>query len=249
MADQRMDVRKLLLEAVAIVASILVAFAIDSSWDEFQEDKQRQYALNALRADIAVTYQGAVFHKGYEEDKVSKLLSLLDVTNRPTDEMEVEEFVGLIRDAIEFSTYLPPTGAMDSLVGSGELNNLLGAELRADLAEYQKDLESMYRTQRWGLAFVNEELTAYLGERVPLVIFGFSGEDYRETFDSYYSEDEVAVYARELAGALEFQNLIHTRLLIAGLLRMKTGRLLERIEGICTRLRAECSPDEYFGQH
>lgn len=243
MADQRIDIRKLLLEAVAIVAGILIAFAIDSRWDEFQEDKQRQYAVNALRADIADAYRGVVFHKGYEEDKASKLLRLLDITNRPTDEMDVEEFVGLIRNAIEFSTYLPPTGAMDSLVGSGELNNLLGAELRADLAKYQKDLESMYRTQRWGLAFVNEELTAYLGESVPLVIFGFSGEGYRETFDSYYSKDEIAVYASELAGALKFQNLMHTRLLIADLLKMKTGLLLERIEGICTRLSAECSPD------
>ena len=242
MADQRIDVRRLLLEALAIVASILIAFAIDSRWDEFQENRQRQYALNALRADIAVTYQGVTFYKGEQEDKVSKLLRLLDVTNQPADEMEVEEFVGLVRNAIEFSTYLPPTGAMDSLVGSGELNNLLGAELRADLAKYQKDLESMYRTQRWGLAFVNEELTPYLGERVPLVIFGFSGEDYREIFDSYYSKDEVTVYASELAGALKFQNLIHTRLLIADLLTMKTGVLLEQVEGICTRLSAECSP-------
>lgn len=242
MADQRIDVGRLLLEAMAIVASILIAFAIDSRWDEFQENRQRQYALNALRADIGVTYRGVTFYKGHQEDKVSKLLRLLDVTNRPTDEMDVEEFVGSIRNAIEFSTYLPPTGAMDSLVGSGELNNLLGAELRADLAKYQKDLESMYRTQRWGLAFVNEELTAYLGERVPLVIFGFSNEGYRETFDSYYSKDEVAVYASELAGALEFQNLIHTRLLIAGLLKMKTEVLLEQIEEICARVSAECSP-------
>ena len=158
MADRRIDVGRLLLEAMAIVASILIAFAIDSRWDEFQENRQRHYARNALRADIGVTYRGVTFYKGHQEDKVSKLLRLLDVTNRPTDEMDVEEFVGSIRNAIEFSTYLPPTGAMDSLVGSGELNNLLGAELRADLAKYQKDLESMYRTQRWGLAFVNEEI-------------------------------------------------------------------------------------------
>lgn len=240
MANQRSDLRKLLLEGVAIIASILIAFAIDSSWDDFQENKKREYALNALKADISDAYRGATYHQGFHKDKESKLLRLIEITNRPADEMNVTEFVGLVRDAIEFSTYLPPTGAMDSLVGSGDLNNLLDADIRSDLASYQKDLESLYRTQRWGLDFVNQELTSFLGSKVPLVIFGYSNQDLRPVFDSYYSEEQVAVYAREVAGSLEYQNLIHTRLLIAGLLERKVRLLVERIEVICAQLETEC---------
>lgn len=241
MTNQRINIRKLLLEGVAIVASILVAFAIDSSWDDFQEDRQRKHALNSLIADITQTYAGLTYHQGIEKDKELKLVRLLEIMNRPGTEMDVEEFVSLVRDAIAFSTYLPPTGAMDSLVGSGQLNSLLRNELRSDLATYQKSLESLFRTQRWGLAFVNEELVPFLGKRVPLVIFGYSGDrDLREVFDSYQSNGQIAVYARELAESLEFQNLIHTRLIAAGLLEMKIGGLIEEVAALCARLEAEC---------
>lgn len=241
MANQRINFNKLLLEGMAIIASILIAFAIDSSWDDFQENKKREYALNALRSDISDTSRGLVFHQGFHEKKVSNMLRLLEITNRPTNEMNVEEFVGLGREAIYFSTYLPPTGAIDSLIGSGDLNNLLDAQLRSDLVAYQKDLESLYRTQRWGLAFVNEDLTSFLRNKVPLVIFGFIDQDLRDDFDLFYTDDQIAVYAHELAGSLEFQNLIHTRLLIADLLEVKVRNLAEQIKEICARLTIECS--------
>ena len=244
MADQEMNLRKLLLEGVAIVASILIAFAIDSSWDEYQENKKREHALGALRSEFQVTYAGVVSTRNYHKQEQEQLLQLLDLTRERPVDLNAEEAIQLVRSAILFTTYLPPTGALDSLIGSGDLNSILPAELRSNLVQFQKLLESLYRTQSWGLAFVNEELTIYLGERVPLVIFGFSNEEHREKFSSYYSKEEAAVYARELMGSLEFQNLIHTRLLIAGLLENKTGLLAEDAGIICEMLGAECSASE-----
>ncbi len=240
MTGLKADLRKLLLEAAAIVASILIAFAIDSSWDEFQEDKQRDYALAALRTEFQDTHAGALSTRNFHEEEQVRLLRLLELTQQPPEDLDVEEFVQLVQGAIVFSTFLPPTGAMDSLVGSGDLNSLLEPELRSELAQFQKDLESMYRTQQWGLAFVNEELTTYLGKRVPLVVFGFSRGELREIFSTYYSEAEVEVYARKLLGSLEFQNLIHTRLLVSDLLEMKAGHLVKQAGIICIRLSAEC---------
>ncbi|QFU75130.1 hypothetical protein EY643_05405 [Halioglobus maricola] len=244
MADQEINLRKLLLEGVAIVASILIAFGIDSSWEEFQENKKREHALSALRSEFQATYAGAMSTRDYHKQEQEQLLQLLKLTREGPADLDAEEAIQLVQSAILFTTYLPPTGALDSLIGSGDLNSLLPAELRSNLVQFQKLLESLYRTQSWGLAFVNEELTIYLGERVPLVVFGFSDEQHRKKWSDYYSKEETAVYARELMGSLEFQNLIHTRLLIAALLENKTGLLAEDAGIICEMLGTECSTSE-----
>ncbi len=243
MAGQYTDTRKLLLEAVAIVASILVAFAIDSAWDEYQEDKQRQYALGALRSDFERTHAGASSTAQFHKDEVARLQRLIELTSQPAQRVDQKEFVKLVQTAHSFSTFLPPTGAMDSLVGSGDLNVLLEPELRAMLARFEKILESMHRTQQWGLIFVNEQLTPFLSKKVPLAVFGFGRGDVRVGSGVTYSDAEVKTYAEELLDSLEFQNLVHTRLLAADLLAMKTELLAEHAAMVCEELGAKCLND------
>jgi hypothetical protein len=236
------DSRKLLLEGAAIVASILIAFAIDSSWDEFQETKQRQHVIAALHSDFQLTYAGAISTAQFHRNEKERLLRLLELLQLPPERVDLEEFVQLVQNAHSFSTYLPPTGAMDSLVSSGDLNLLLEPELRALLASFQKRLESMYRTQQWGLVFVNEQLTPFLSKKVPLVVFGYSGQDVKESLLAYYTEPEIEGYATELLESLEFENLLHTRLLAAELLAMKTEALAEEATRVCALAGFECLP-------
>ena len=44
--------RRLTLEAVVIIASILAAFAIDTWWDGRQEDRRQEALLRAIASDV-----------------------------------------------------------------------------------------------------------------------------------------------------------------------------------------------------
>ena len=52
MDQPRLPVRRFLVEGVVIVLSILLAFGIDASWDEFQESRKRSALIAGLTSDF-----------------------------------------------------------------------------------------------------------------------------------------------------------------------------------------------------
>ena len=52
---QNIPWKRTAVEAAAIVASILLAFAIDAGWQEYVEDQREREVLNALLDDFETT--------------------------------------------------------------------------------------------------------------------------------------------------------------------------------------------------
>ncbi len=52
---QNIPWKRIAVEATAIVASILLAFAIDAGWQEYVEDQREREVLNALLDDFETT--------------------------------------------------------------------------------------------------------------------------------------------------------------------------------------------------
>ena len=126
--------RSLAIEALVIVGSILLAFAIDAWWDEREQTERREAVLGSLRSDIALARA--------DMDRVLPLsvrsLNGLAELQRLSDEGPIPEALWpkadtLLAYGFGAGSFDPPMGTIDALISSGELQLLQDPELTAEL--------------------------------------------------------------------------------------------------------------------
>lgn len=130
------EARRLVREGVAIVLSILLAFAIDAWWDARQERAEELQILEALREDflanraeaagtIAVHERGGALIAAAHARMPSEAAAL------PPDS------IGATLNALaQPRTFDPVRGTLDALIGSGRLDLIRDAELRRALTVF-----------------------------------------------------------------------------------------------------------------
>ena len=129
-------VRRRIGEAVAIVASILTAFAIDAWWDGTQEDRRAEAHVEALSSEFEMVE--------LELDRASRELEgALEATAQlalrvspdpvwmPADSLGRLLIQSLTVNAVEI-----PSGALSAILASGELSTLTDPELQRALAAW-----------------------------------------------------------------------------------------------------------------
>ncbi len=226
-------------EALAIIFSILVAFAIDSAWDRHQERQEVDAALEALYADFSATAAG--LEVSIEQIR-SDIADYLDILSLPLEDLErrdPRELTQLVQRSVVVSTFLPPTVSLDTLVASGRLNIIDDLGLRNALVAYRSSVESLNRTQAWILEFSNTQYIPYLRTKVPMTTFGWNGPV--ETVEEQLvgpnlSEDELRHYLGELFGDMQFLNLVQNRLMGARLTDLKLRLLVQDVGRVCDKL-------------
>ena len=136
-----MSWKRLSIEAGAIVLSILLAFAIDASWDERQERLEERGILEALQRDFLRNQQALIqvvaLHEVHEE-RVSRLgrMSREGVLALSPD--SVGAFVASLAAP---ATFDPERGTVDALIGAGKLGLLRDPNLREALTRFLNAME------------------------------------------------------------------------------------------------------------
>ena len=126
--------RALLLESVIVVISILIAFALDASWDRLQASRALDEEMSAIADELAANRQ-SIEHQWQLVGRVVSALDMLlgAMDARPTDETLT------VPDTIAWLSQRTPTvdvsfGAIDALISSGRLPEVRDPELRRTLA-------------------------------------------------------------------------------------------------------------------
>lgn len=239
------SVNKFIFESIAIIASILIAFSIDSYWEIYKENQTRKSVILALEKDFEKTYQGlesSISHKNSIVETMVKLILLSDVG---IQELEAKETQRMISSLTTVYTYLPPTGSVESLVSSGQLNKINNQKLREALASYRINLQSLNRTQKWVLEVTNLRTIPYLAERIPMHLFSFNGPEVEDNVQNLNTElniNAVKTYIVPLFKEIAFRNLAQNRVLSARLIIFKLKILLESVTEVCEALEnKKCS--------
>lgn len=160
--ELKTDWKRLTLEAVAIVGSILLAFAIDAGWGEVQERQLEKETIQGLLEE----YQG--HRKTLEIGKklhlriLRAVASLITASHRGTyksEEFELDAAINLLK--------IPPTtdlgsGVRDALVSSGQIELLSNKQLRYQLAEWESVLDELRDDEQTGMTIVLEIVAPYL---------------------------------------------------------------------------------------
>ena len=126
--------KRISVEAMAIVASILLAFSIDTWWEYRNEREDEQEVLVNLLVEFEksrVELDRSLRTLTGSQDAAKQLLTFAGKTLTDDDKAVIDHNIG---ELFTYFTFDPPFGSLESLTSAGQLNLILNTELRTRLA-------------------------------------------------------------------------------------------------------------------
>ncbi len=115
------------VEGGAIIASILLAFAIDAWWDSVQADNKTQEILDALRLEMESNLTNL-------QDSIAHHEEIVEAVRVAQDQKST---VGVQETAvIDVEVFEPNTGALDTLIATGMLGDVDDPALQISLGAF-----------------------------------------------------------------------------------------------------------------
>jgi len=168
-----LDLRRLALEGLVIVLSIVAAFSLDRWWDYSRDRGEERQAL----ADLEDEFERARMElEGMEALERRTLNSIRSVGDSVAVALARGSSSVTIPDTALGWVYVPPTtqfvlGTRDALVASAGLNILRDRELRAALAAWGGALADMNEEESTARTFVYADVDRVFRTRAPVSDF------------------------------------------------------------------------------
>jgi hypothetical protein len=190
------------IEVVTIVASILLAFAIDAWWQERGERNREEALIEGLviEFDAAETVLGELI--GYHRSNTFKFEELNTLLSVSEEHRDAARIIDLSHDLWRVRVYAPRMPIYENLVDSIGLGFIQDEGLRSALRLYQDEAINQKGWDDFLKAFDQDLMVATLAPRLPY---------FHHVFGDSQSEGGPAVDLRLLAQDMEFRNLIALR--------------------------------------
>ncbi len=159
---QKINWQRLLVEAAAIVISIIIAFAIDAWWDERQERIFEQEALVGLRADYLNHRDTLTSDRTQHLSIIQHVTGLMDAGRKgvwDSDEFSILEAITLLWNP---TTTDLGNGVRDSLISAGNIEIIRDEQLRYELSDWDSAMDELTDDQNLGSKMVMEIIIPYL---------------------------------------------------------------------------------------
>lgn len=157
-----------LYEGLVIVASILVAFALDASWATYQESKVEQKVLRELQAELESAKARVEFSIVELEGVIEASSDLVNSLGKDTSILSHTAAQDLVNRIMAINTLEVPTSVIDSIVASGQVRLISNSELRAALAEWPALIADVRENHEWHRVETDEFLVPYLAGYVSI---------------------------------------------------------------------------------
>lgn len=137
---QNMPWQRIAVEATAIVASILLAFAIDAWWADRKIDQWQSAQLGALRDEFSTNLEG-LGTIVRTHDASARNLELLIAQIRGSDNKTLVTVSGAaLAPLVAWRTSDISTGTLDALLSSGRLADIDNSMIRRALAAWPSEV-------------------------------------------------------------------------------------------------------------
>ena len=141
--SERSSWSRLVAEAVLIVASILVAFAIDAAWDGHLDRIEERGILSDLRLEFVENRAALEAAVGVHRQAQSNVETLYSMTAQDVRGLSPDSVGLFFRAAGRFDTFNDRIGTLDGVIGAGKLGLVSDQELRRLLAEWRGALDDI----------------------------------------------------------------------------------------------------------
>ncbi len=133
--------KRIAVEGVAIVASILLAFAIDAWWDERQERIEEKEVLESLYIEFVANQDETASVILSHELAVQSVATLMELRQDEILSLSAEEVEQHMRFFANPRTFDAVRGSVDALTSAGKLGILRDRELREALTTFVNILD------------------------------------------------------------------------------------------------------------
>jgi hypothetical protein len=135
---ERLPLKRLVAEAVVVVGSILLAFAIDAAWDARQENREALELLRGLEEELEANDQ--VLAASLEASRAGRerLATFLALSPIEASQVSQQDAMATVyRPHIRDWSETLSTGFLDATISSGKLSLIRSPEVRASLARFR----------------------------------------------------------------------------------------------------------------
>ncbi len=199
-------------EGAAIVASILVALAIDAWWERVQLRDAEQQTIAQLAGEfrtVGAALRGAEAALTGDGDTVlGDIGEMRELLAAMGTELATARLDSLLWLSLGNQRLRLPNGVLASTIASGQLSILRSDSLRAALGGWAYHAETLQEDRKRLTDFINDRLTPYLDERVSVRSL--------DTKMGYHEDLGPGPFARDPRPLLRdpvFENLINHRLI------------------------------------
>jgi len=134
---------RIAVEAVAIVLSILLAFAIDAWWTEKKESDVEYAALQALGSDFASSREEMAVVIRSLEGARSDFARFQSATPAELAEIDPDAIRAILTGLVKNHTFDPATATLDALANDGRLGLISDPQLLRHLSRWRRDLDNV----------------------------------------------------------------------------------------------------------
>ena len=209
--DRKIPWKRISVEAVAIVASILLAFAIDASWEDRQANTNRRDLIRGLTSDFESLVERADKALAITDDIVARNQKLLELL-ASGDGTGLEDLKRLLSSFFESSgrlrTSLP---ILDTALGAEGLGSIDDSAFFRAVRDFQDERENYDRLVRLSAEIFYRDLGPYYRQRFGTIAVlrgeysSFSDTSYSYPAEFALTADQIIEEFRkpELFGRLE----------------------------------------------
>jgi len=155
------------IEVVVIVASILLAFALDAWWDSRQLRVQETEVLERLQVEFAASEAHIEEWRAAHVHVMEAGEVILSQTGpNATLSIAPDSLGQLIWDFNWVYTVEPPDGVLSGLISSGQLGLISSTALRDDLANWPSAIRDLHTSEASMSEIVDARLVPYLDAHI-----------------------------------------------------------------------------------
>ncbi len=161
-------VKSYFYEGLVIVSSILVAFGLDASWDNYQESKVEERILGELKEELESAKARIEYSITELEGVIEASTELVNSLGKDTSILSPHAAQDLVNRILAINTLEVPTSVVDSIVASGQVRLISNSELRGSLAEWPALIADVRENHEWHRLGTDEFLIPYLAEYISI---------------------------------------------------------------------------------
>ena len=135
--------KQITVEAVAIVVSILFAFAIDAWWAENNERNVEHEALKALHSDFIASRESIERVLQSLSDGRSNFARFQSATPAELTEIDPDAIRPILSGLVKNHTFDPLTATLDALANDGRLGLISDSQLLRKLSNWRRDMDNI----------------------------------------------------------------------------------------------------------
>lgn len=135
--------KRIVVEAVAIVLSILLAFAIDAWWDEQKEREVEHRTLQALQRDLMASNEELDRLLQALADVRTNFAQFQSATPAELAQIDPEAVRPIVISLVTPASFEPVTATLDALSSDGRLGLISDPELLTQLSNWQRALDDL----------------------------------------------------------------------------------------------------------